>query len=157
MAIGERIKFFRKRKGLTQKQLGIELGFSSATADIRVAQYESGKRTPKEDTIKKLSHIFDVSPEAITVPDIDSQTGIMQTLFALEDIYGLTVNIREEGCVAIMTTAGKNDDGLNANLYEWARKCDQYRNGMISAEEYDRWRYRDYDFIDYQITKEVEE
>ena len=27
MAIGERIRTFRKRKGLTQKELGVQLGF----------------------------------------------------------------------------------------------------------------------------------
>ena len=27
MAIGQRIKFFRNRKGMTQKQLGEQLGF----------------------------------------------------------------------------------------------------------------------------------
>lgn len=155
MAIGERIRFFRRKKGLTQKQLGIELGFSSATADIRVAQYESGKRTPKADTIEKLAEIFDVSTAAITIPDIDSQMGIMQTLFALEDIYGLTVNIRDEGCIAIMTTPERNDDGLNANLYEWARKCDQHRSGSITEEEYDAWRYKSSEFIDYQNSKKI--
>ena len=46
MAIGERIRWFRKAKGLTQKELGVEMGFSERTADIRVRQYESGQRKP---------------------------------------------------------------------------------------------------------------
>lgn len=37
MAIGQRIKFFRNRKGMTQKQLGEILG---KTSDVRMAQYE---------------------------------------------------------------------------------------------------------------------
>ena len=59
MAIGERIRFFRNLQGITQKQLGIFVGFSESTADVRMAQYESGSRGPKADLIKKLANIFD--------------------------------------------------------------------------------------------------
>ena len=41
MAIGQRIKFFRNRKGLTQKQFGEALGFKGRTSDVRLAQYEA--------------------------------------------------------------------------------------------------------------------
>ena len=69
MAIGERIRTFRKRKGLTQKELGVQLGFKESTADIRMAQYEAEKRVPKDDLIETLSSILEVSPAAINVPD----------------------------------------------------------------------------------------
>ena len=42
MAMGERIRFFRKRKGLTLKGLGMAMGFPEKSADVRIAQYESG-------------------------------------------------------------------------------------------------------------------
>ena len=39
MAIGQRIRFFRNRKGMTQKQLGEVLGFLGKTSDAdRLAQ-----------------------------------------------------------------------------------------------------------------------
>ena len=44
MAIGERIRFFRNLRGMTQKYLGQVVGFPEKTADIRMAQYESGSR-----------------------------------------------------------------------------------------------------------------
>ena len=69
MAIGKRIRFFRNRKGMTQKQLGEILGFLGKTSDVRMAQYESEARTPKQDLVKEMAHILDVSPRAITVPD----------------------------------------------------------------------------------------
>ena len=52
MAIGQRIKFFRNRKGMTQKQLGEQLGFMGKTSDVRMAQYESEARVPKIDLEK---------------------------------------------------------------------------------------------------------
>ena len=89
MAIGERIKYIRNLKNFTQKYLGQLIGFPEKTADIRIAQYESGTRTPKADITKELAKALDVSPLALDVPDIDSELGLMHTLFALEDIYGL--------------------------------------------------------------------
>jgi transcriptional regulator with XRE-family HTH domain len=52
MAIGERIKYIRNLKNFTQKYLGQLIGFPEKTADIRIAQYESGTRTPKADITK---------------------------------------------------------------------------------------------------------
>ncbi len=37
MAIGERIRFFRNLRGMTQKYLGTVVGFPEKTADIRSA------------------------------------------------------------------------------------------------------------------------
>lgn len=49
MAIGERISFFRNMRGMTQKFLGMQVGFPEKSADVRLAQYETGTRTPKAD------------------------------------------------------------------------------------------------------------
>ena len=92
MAIGQRIRFFRNRKGMTQKQLGEVLGFLGKTSDVRMAQYESEARIPKHDLVKEMADIFDVSTHALTVPDIDTYIGLMHTFFALEDMYGLKID-----------------------------------------------------------------
>ena len=61
------------------------------TSDVRMAQYESEARVPKIDLVKQMSQIFDINTHALTVPDIDTHIGLMHTLFALEDMYGLKV------------------------------------------------------------------
>ena len=91
MAIGERIHHFRLLRGFTQKYLGQQLGFSDSQADVRIAQYEKGSRSPKENYLNALADIFEVSPHALAVPDIDSYVGLMHTLFTLEDLYGLHI------------------------------------------------------------------
>ena len=79
------------------------IGFPEKTADIRMAQYESGSRTPKAELTENLASALGVSPLALSVPDIDSYLGLMHTLFTLEDRYGLTVETGENGvsCVLI--------------------------------------------------------
>ena len=89
MAISERIRFFRNLRGMTQKYLGMQVGFPEKTADIRMAQYESGSRTPKADLTNNLAEVFGISAQALTVPDIDSDIGLLHTLFTLEDLYGM--------------------------------------------------------------------
>ena len=95
MAIGERIRFIRNLRGMTQKYLGTLVGFPEKTADIRMAQYEAGTRTPKESLTKALASALEVSPLALNTPDIDTYLGLMHTLFALEDRYGLTIEKRD--------------------------------------------------------------
>ncbi len=61
MTIGQRIKKIRLFRGMTQKELGNILGFG-AHGDIRIAQYESGVRTPKEQMLIKMADVFCVQP-----------------------------------------------------------------------------------------------
>ncbi len=56
MAIGERIHFFRLLRGMTQKYLGMALGFPEKSADVRLAQYETGSRSPKADLTAALRY-----------------------------------------------------------------------------------------------------
>lgn len=142
MAIGERIHFFRLMRGMTQKYLGQAVGFPKKSADVRLAQYESGTRTPKADLTAALAQVLDVSPQALTVPDIDSYIGLMQTLFCLEDRYGLAVDEHDgEISLRIDVFKGKNAAELHKMLYAWAEQAKKLKTGEITQEDYDRWRY----------------
>ena len=142
MAIGERIRFFRNLRGMTQKYLGMQVGFPEKTADIRMAQYESGSRTPKADLTENLAGVLGVSPLALSVPDIDSYLGLMHTLFTLEDRYGLTIEKGENGVsMRVDSRKGKDAAELSEMLNAWAKQAEKYHNGDISREDYDRWRY----------------
>lgn len=142
MAIGERIRFFRNLRGMTQKYLGQVVGFPEKTADIRMAQYESGSRTPKAELTENLAGALGVSPLALSVPDIDSYFGLMHTLFTLEDRYGLTVETGENGVfLRVDPRKGKDAAELTEMLTVWAQQAEKYRSGEINREDYDKWRY----------------
>ena len=142
MAIGERIRFFRNLRGMTQKYLGQVVGFPEKTADIRMAQYESGSRTPKAELTESLASALGVSPLALSVPDIDSYLGLMHTLFTLEDRYGLTVETGENGVsLRVDPRKGKDAAELSEILNAWAEQSEKYHNGDINRDEYDKWRY----------------
>lgn len=142
MAIGERIHFFRIMRGMTQKYLGTVVGFPEKSADVRLAQYETGTRKPKAELTAALAQALDVAPQALDIPDIDSQIGLMHTLFALEDIYGVTVGEADgEVCLRINKDKGKSADDLLQMLTAWKEQAEKLANGEISREAYDEWRY----------------
>ena len=142
MAIGERIHFFRKMRGMTQKYLGMLMGFPERSADVRMAQYETGSRTPKADLTRALANAFDVSPNALTIPDIDTDIGLMHTLFALEDLRGLTIGkLDGEICLRLDKSKGTTYLSMFEMLSAWAEQAEKLKTGEITKEDYDRWRY----------------
>lgn len=127
---------------MTQKYLGQMVGFPEKTADIRMAQYESGSRSPKAELTENLAGVLGVSPLALSVPDIDSYLGLMHTLFTLEDRYGLTVETGENDVsLRVDPRKGKDAAELSEMLTAWAEQAEKYRNGKINREDYDKWRY----------------
>ena len=112
------------------KYLGIAAGLPENSADIRIAQYESGTRTPKADLLRKIADVLEVSPDALAAPDLDSIAGVMHTLFILEDLYSFRITL--DDCTS---------DRLKKAINEWQREYDRYSNGEISKEKYDNWRY----------------
>ncbi len=143
MAIGERISFFRNMRGMTQKYLGMQMGFPEKSADVRLAQYETGTRTPKADLTVALADALDVSPQALSVPDIDSYIGLMHTLFTLEDRYGLCIDDADgEVCLKVDPRKNKDATQLHEMLCAWRQVAAMLETGEITQEEYDRWRYR---------------
>ena len=142
MAIGERLHFFRLLRGMTQKSLGTAIGFPERSADVRLAQYETGSRKPKADLTAALAQVLDVSPQALDVPDIDSQLSLMHTLFTLDDIYGLTVSEADgEVCLKVNKDKGKEAYEFLQMLYAWKEQVDKLSAGEISKDANDRWRY----------------
>ena len=142
MAIGERIHFFRSMRGMTQKYLGQLMGFPEKSADVRLAQYETGTRTPKADLINSLANALDVSPLALSVPDIDSYLGLMHTLFTLEDRYGLHIDEADgEVCLKVNSEKGKDAAEVIRMLTAWKEQKAKLDTGEIDKDTYDQWRY----------------
>ena len=142
MAIGERIRYFRTVRGMTQKYLGLAVGFPEKTADVRIAQYETGNRTPKAEITAELAKVLMVSPAALDVPDLDTGTGLMQTLFALEDIYGLTVEEADgDVCLRVDRTKGADAGKLHDMLAAWQAVRKKLQAGTIDQTTYDHWRH----------------
>jgi transcriptional regulator with XRE-family HTH domain len=130
MAIGNNIKRIRNLKSMTQKELGLAIGFDIKTADIRIAQYESGTRTPKKNVVDKMAHVLNISPLALTTPDIDTYLGLMHTLFTLEDLYGLKINeVNGEVCLHLDKSEDNTCEEMLKMLTAWQQQSAMLESG----------------------------
>ena len=97
--------------------------------------------------IVQLADLYEVSPQAIKVPEIDTEVGLMHTLFALEDMYGLQVS-NIEGTICLRPSLfGMDSITLGKMLDQWYAQYQKVRSNEITKEAYDFWRYN-YSFSD---------
>ena len=108
-------------------------------------EFHSLKTTTEQrsfDLVKEMASLFEISTHALTVPDIDTYIGLMHTLFALEDMYGLKIGeIDGELCLRL-----DKSDYTYTSMYNmfhaWQLEASKLEKGEISKEEYDKWRYK---------------
>ena len=132
MKIGEKIRKFRTEKGLSQRELAKMAGLSEPA----IRNYELGNRTPSDKHIDAIAGALDISPFAISDPDIESYIGVMHTLFALEEEYGATL-VCEPGATYITFPAGSD---LRSRLSDWGEVFSKSKDGSMTKEEYEEWK-----------------
>ena len=67
VSIGSRIRFIRLKRGYTQKELGLKVGFSENTAEVRITQYENDARTPRNELLSSIAKALEVEMDLKTV------------------------------------------------------------------------------------------
>lgn len=144
MSIGERIKKARIFRGMTQKELGIAVGFNEKNADVRIAQYESNTRRPKDNLLYKMADVLDVGFFALYEPRQYNAESIMYSLFdqgndpmrvQLEEVLTTDGLQHPQKRIAIIY----NYDHLDEYLREWKLRREQVLNHTITVKEYTEW------------------
>jgi len=142
VAIGDKIKKIRVKRNMTQKDLGLAIGFNDRTADVRMAQYESGTRVPKEAVIVKIAEVLNVNADYLMAPAIDRTEEIVHALIYLDELNHLKMEAEDyttpEGVelkrIKISMTY------LDYYLEEWYDKKRALENNEITQEEYYEWK-----------------
>lgn len=132
MNLGEKIKLVRKHRGLMQRELGERLHFDGNAAN-RIAQYESGFRTPKESRTKDIAKALNVREE-----------NFFTRAETPEDIIRLMIWYDwEHGCggsVPIDTILlFDNFEEVEKLLKEWYSQKEKLRTRTITGAEYLEW------------------
>ena len=92
--------------------------------------------------MEALAHVLEVSPQALTVPDIDTDIGLMHTLFALEDRRGFRIGeIDGEICLRLDKSDWNKFHSMFDMWNAWKEEAAKLEAGEITKEEYDHWRY----------------
>jgi transcriptional regulator with XRE-family HTH domain len=153
--IGGKIKRIREHLGLSQKQLGLRCGFSEATADVRIRQYESNKKVPRETALKKLCSALEIEEHALFDADLLPNNAMYHALFDIEDFHGLHP-VQINGRYYLEFSGPTVISSRDIDLYEyhdflksWITKRNEYLSGPEDSEDtkyekrkkYDLWRY----------------
>jgi len=152
MTIGERIKKIREFRKLSQRALGIAIGYDEKTARARISQYEINNRTPSIETAMLLANALNINVNSIQNYSLDSSNEIMKYLFWLDEKMGRkgvrlyqtdanAINLQMRTPTDDMPMVGINIDyeGLETKLYDWHIRKEQLAKGELSAQNYFEW------------------
>ena len=138
MTIGQRIKKARLHRGLTQRQLGMLVGFPENSADARIAQYEASDRKPRTQIKYKLSEVLGINPRYF----------FMHENFIFEDIF-LTLLELDEGCKIDLTpvcgrsrtrvTIHFDYEEMDDFLLDWIEQKQALAENKITKKDYMDW------------------
>lgn len=79
----------------------------------------------------------------------------MHTLFTMEDLYGIRIDkIDGELCIRLDKGMGANYISMFDMFTAWQEQAEKLKNGEITKEEYDHWRYN-YPEVEVQRTREA--
>ena len=135
MNTGELIRFYRKRKHLTQASLGEAAGLSEPA----IRNYELGNRTPDRGQLEKISKALGVTPDSLVRYEIESAKDALGVLFQLEDEFGL---VPQEGGTLGIDPKSKNAQKLDAAIKAWSNARDELAREEMTEDDYRDWRAR---------------
>jgi transcriptional regulator with XRE-family HTH domain len=138
--IGKRIKFFRERRSLTQKQLGSVAGIIEET----IRKYEIGQRNPKPNQLKKIADALGMTVYALSGFDIETDADVVSMILAIDEKVGIKFegDTDKDNKIKPKTLTLHIDDySVNEALARWAdaknllERMRKSRNAQRSKEK----------------------
>lgn len=145
MAVGDRIKRVRQFRKMTMRELGMAVGFSENTADVRIAQYENNSREPKEELLKKIAEALDVNWQSLRNPADYTDEDLLFAFFDWEE-QRAGVNLQrildesDPACSEERVAVTFGYSLLNRYMTEWFERKQQVLRGEITWDEYREWK-----------------
>lgn len=151
MTIGERIKIIREFRKMTQKQLGLAIGYDDKSARTRISQYEIGFRIPKHDTLLLIADVLNINVQTISEYKLETSLDIIEYLFWFDEMMkrkGIILFQTETLKTSFSFSASNADnflgiktdfEDLEQHMSEWYLKKNQLEKGVISEEKYFEW------------------
>lgn len=162
MTVGEKIKYIRTFRNMTQKQLGAAIGLPEKGADNRMAQYETNYRIPKKDMLMDIAKALHVNPINFITPVSGSAEDIMQTFFWLDvdnpdalHFFPMVPSKKKYGAGKEIKAEYDNNDDMpaippvgmwfhyntvNEFMHEWMVHKQELADGEITPDEYLEWK-----------------
>jgi len=168
-SFGSKLKYVRVFRGLTQRALGVLMGYEEKSADVRIRHYEIGINIPRKPILSMLADVLDVNVINFHVEETGSLEHVMQILFWLDEINPSTFNPiqlekvpRKKGLMmnpehdeSDLTVKYHDSDywpanapmaiwfdsiALNSYVQEWMERKRELQAKLITRDEYFEWK-----------------
>lgn len=136
MADGSRIREFRTRRGLLQRELAEMAGVTESA----VRNYELGLRTPRPQQLEALARALGVAPDTLADYGVETSRNALEVLFRLEEGFDARPEADAGGAQVAVDPAAPGAQKLDAAVRAWAAMRARRDSGEISEEEYLDWK-----------------
>ena len=136
--VGERIRYYRKRAGMTQKQLAEACGITEPA----IRNYELDNRIPSYETLDDIADALHVNYYTLADPNLAALAGVMHCFFRIEYVHGLRP-IELEGKTALILDPSYNHidtSVLQPFLNRWLEARKKLDSGEWTLEQYEDWQ-----------------
>ena len=131
-SLGIRIKYYRKKNGLTQKQLGEAVG----VVESAIRNYELGNRTPDIKILQNIALELGVDLYTLYSPYHFNPSASIHALFQMQELYGIEpTEIDGE----IVLKVNKDGSELKPYLDFWYHALTSLTEDRISEQDYNDW------------------
>ena len=137
-SVGERIRYYRKRAGMTQKQLAEACGITEPA----IRNYELDNRIPSYDTLDDIADALHVNYYTLAEPNLGALAGVMHCFFRIEYVHGLRP-VEIDGKTALILDPSYNNIDtsiLQPFLNRWLDARKKLDSGEWTLEQYEDWQ-----------------
>ncbi|MBP3703327.1 MAG: helix-turn-helix transcriptional regulator [Lachnospiraceae bacterium] len=142
MTVSEKMKYYRKMRGISQEMLGELSGINSAT----IKKYEYGIRNPKPDQLLKIAGALGISIYQFMDFDIETTSDVLTLLFQLDEQIDMNFEMKKDrkgNPVPSSIKISFDNADINERLAKYIKAkglCDSViadASGYASAEEHE--------------------
>ena len=133
MTLGEKIKFHRTRRGITQMRLGEMTGIH----EVSIRKYELDKNVPKHEHLVAISDALAVPLNEFLELYTYSASDVIPLLFAIDE----AMDLKLEHDDAFHFTIRFDDMVMDLFLQEWESMKQLHAAGKLSDEEFENWKH----------------
>lgn len=123
-----KLKYLRQYRKMTQKELGMKIGFPEKSAGVRIAQYESGTRLPKIERMDKIADALDFPHSVFRTLTTVEVMILLEVLPQLEERFGKDY--------ALLKLIGNK---TTQTIYDWLSIYPKYFEDEDTKEDNNRW------------------
>lgn len=137
MTVGEKIRTYRKMRGISQKMLGELAG---GINEVTIRKYEAGDRNPKPEQLLKIADALGISINIFMDFDIETVSDVLSLIFKMDEQLDVEFtgkkNKKGEYDPKSITLRFDNP-AINDRLAKWARTRDLVQKTVDARDEFE--------------------